>query len=603
MGFGIGEQKNLQKTLLNEKSVEADICVIGAGMAGICVAVAAARRGLRVAVINDRPVAGGNASSEIRMWIRGAGAMFPDYREGGIIEEIGMDNTYYNPSMLYCQWDGVLYNKLIAEEKISLFLNATCVGAETKDGHITEITAWQLTTYTRISIKADLYADCSGDSILAEFTDAQCRRGTESREEFGESLAPEQANSHTMGNSCLIQARETEHESAFVAPPFAYKFSDEDFAYRMDISKPIDFEKENFWWLEVGGDGDTLRDAENYNKELIARAFGLWDYIKNSGRFSCEKWELDWVGFLAGKRESRRYIGDYILSQNDIDSARKFDDEIAYGGWSMDDHNPMGLRTRDMPNIHYRVNKPYAIPYRCLYSVNIDNLFFAGRNVSVTHLALSSTRVMATCALMGQAVGVASAIAKKYGVKPRGVLAHIDELKQALRDDDCYLLNTPRSVSRAVKSAKTNLSESDFEKLTSGIERNLDGRDNAVSFGKEEKCILEFDAIFCSEIRIVFDNDIARTCYGDEITFARMYPNKCHTTKSSKPVYISEKLVKSYSIRIKINGKWMNFYKNKNNHQRLVKVPVQREIEGIEFSCDETYGLNTVRLFSVDILG
>lgn len=291
------------------------------------------------------------------------------------MEELAMDNIFYNPRMNYSEWDGVVYNKVIAEKNITLLLNTSCVGVVEKKGKIESVTAWQLTTYTNYSIHAQYYADCSGDSIVAEFTDAKFRKGREGKKEYGESYAPEQADSCTMGNSCLIQARETDHFVKFKSPPFAHKFSDNEFQNRFDINNRTNFKNENFWWIEIGGDGDVVKNAEEYNRELIARAFGVWDYIKNSGRFDADNWELDWVGFLAGKRESRRYVGDYVLNQNDIERAQTFPDEVVYGGWSMDDHNPLGIHTQDLPNIHYPVTAPYPIPYRCLYSANISNLF------------------------------------------------------------------------------------------------------------------------------------------------------------------------------------------------------------------------------------
>ena len=440
-----------------EKIINTEFCVIGGGLAGVCAAISAARRGVKVVLIQDRPVLGGNASGEIRMWIRGASVSFPEYREGGILEELAMDNIFYNPRMNYSEWDGVVYNKVIAEKNITLLLNTSCVGVVEKKGKIESVTAWQLTSYTNYRIMAQYYADCSGDCIVAEFTDARFRKGRESKKEYGESYAPEKADSCTMGNSCLLQARETDRIVKYIAPPFAHKFTEEEFQNRFDINNRSSFKINNFWWIEIGGDGDVIKNAEEYNRELIARAFGVWDYIKNSGRFDADNWELDWVGFLAGKRESRRYVGDYVLNQNDIERAQTFPDEVAYGGWSMDDHNPLGIHTQDLPNIHYPVTAPYPIPYRCLYSANISNLFFAGRNVSVTHMALSSTRVMATCAMMGQAVGTACSLAVRYAISPREVGGHMEELQQSLRDDDCFLLHTPRKISEAVRTSSSNI--------------------------------------------------------------------------------------------------------------------------------------------------
>ena len=158
---------------MRTEKAECDLCVIGGGMAGICAAVSAARKGLSVILIQDRNVLGGNASGEIRMWIRGAGAAFPEYKEGGLIEELALDNMYYNPSLNYSLWDAVLYNKVVMEKNIRLLLGTTCIGATCENNKITGVRAWQLASYVTYEIKADYFSDCSGDCILAEFTDAE----------------------------------------------------------------------------------------------------------------------------------------------------------------------------------------------------------------------------------------------------------------------------------------------------------------------------------------------------------------------------------------------------------------------------------------------
>lgn len=585
-----------------EKIINTEFCVIGGGLAGVCAAISAARRGVKVVLIQDRPVLGGNASGEIRMWIRGASVSFPEYREGGILEELAMDNIFYNPRMNYSEWDGVVYNKVIAEKNITLLLNTSCVGVVEKKGKIESVTAWQLTTYTNYSIHAQYYADCSGDSIVAEFTDAKFRKGREGKKEYGESYAPEQADSCTMGNSCLIQARETDHFVKFKSPPFAHKFSDNEFQNRFDINNRTNFKNENFWWIEIGGDGDVVKNAEEYNRELIARAFGVWDYIKNSGRFDADNWELDWVGFLAGKRESRRYVGDYVLNQNDIERAQTFPDEVVYGGWSMDDHNPLGIHTQDLPNIHYPVTAPYPIPYRCLYSANISNLFFAGRNVSVTHMALSSTRVMATCAMMGQAVGTACSLAVRYGISPRGVGEHMEELQQSLRDDDCFLLHTPRKISEAVRSASPNIGKDRLVGFWEGNERTLGGKDGTIVLQKGEPLEFVFSRpVQCGGIRLVFDNDISGKRYPDSQSFLKMFPNRCSYPLNGAAATMANELTKEFRVYILTEGQWKLLREIADNHQRLVKIPVDRGIEGIRFVGDETYGHDEIRLYSFDI--
>ena len=581
------------------KELNCDLCVIGGGIAGLSAAISASRKGLNVVLVHDRPVLGGNASSEIRMWIRGASIRFPDYREGGIVEELAMDNMYYNPYRTFPLWDGVLYNKAISEKNLTLLLNATCNGANYEQDVITDVNVWQLTTYTNYKITATYFADCSGDSILSQFVPAQIRLGRESFSEFREIGAKEQADEKTMGMSCLIQCRETTQKIDYEPFPFTHVFEDKDFDYRMNVSDRLGFTQDNFWWLERGGKKDTITQAEEIKKDLIADSFGVWDYIKNSGKFDSENWDLEFAGFLGGKRENRRYVGDYILTQNDLEKNVAFKDEIAYGGWSMDDHDPNGIEENCPPNVHYNINGPYAIPLRCIYSSNIKNLFFAGRNISATHMALSSTRVMATCALLGQAVGVSAYVANKYGLQPNKLTSKIEEIQQNLRNDDCFLLRTPRKLSNVLALSKHNLTNTQFSNLTSGIERKIGENDYAIELEKNQEIVFEFEDSYCEKIRLVFDNDIARDLYED-FEFKHYPMKKIHYLNEQK-FAMPASLVKEYKVWVKVDNSWKQIETNKN-HQRLQYVSINEKVSGIKFAGVSTYGSEKIRLYSIDVL-
>ncbi len=349
--------------------------------------------------------------------------------ETGIIEEILLDNLHRNPLQGFSIWDSILYEKVRFEPNITLLLNCSCLDAAMAGARIRSATGWQLTTQTWQTVEAGLFADCSGDSVLAPLVGAEFRMGREARREFGESIEPEESDRRTMGMSCLIQAREPDRPQPFIPPSWAHPYRTDEDLPRRDHGVCDG----NFWWLELGGEQDCIHDTEAVRDELLKAAFGVWDHIKNHGDYGAENWALDWVGFLPGKRESRRCLGDHLLTQNDVRAGARFDDLVAYGGWPMDDHHPGGLRWRDWPNIFHPAPSPYGIPYRCLYSRNVANLFFAGRNISVTHAALSSTRVMATCAILGQAVGTAAALAAQEGLLPRGLgEKRIGDLQQAL---------------------------------------------------------------------------------------------------------------------------------------------------------------------------
>jgi hypothetical protein len=390
-----------------------DLCVVGGGLAGTCAAIAAARHGLKVVLMQDRPVLGGNASGEVRMWV--CGAHGDNNREGGILEEIELENFYRNTGLNYSVWDSVVYEKAYLQEGLTLLLNTTCQTVQMDGSRIVSVTGWQMTSETYHTVQAKFFADCSGDSILAPLTGAEFRLGRESREEFGEPIAPPKADNKTMGNSCLFQIRETDRPQPFIPPEWAYSFpTDEDIPLREhDLGT-------NYWWIELGGDRDSIHDADELRHELLRIALGVWDHVKNHGDHGADNWVIDWIGFLPAKRESRRYVGDVIINQHDVEAGGKFEDIVAYGGWTMDDHFPAGFAHRgSYPTIHHPAPSPWGIPWRALYSKNIDNLAFAGRNISVTHTALSSSRVMGTCALLGQAVGTGVALAVKDGTDLR----------------------------------------------------------------------------------------------------------------------------------------------------------------------------------------
>ena len=393
-----------------------DLCIIGGGMAGLCCGIAAARHGIRVVIIHDRPVLGGNASSEIRMWI--CGSHGKDNRETGIIEEIMLENFYQNTALKFPIWDSVLYEKAIAEESLTLLLNSSCLDCTMNGSSIESVKAWQSNAETFHIVRARYFADCSGDSVLSTLSGAKYMYGREAKSDFGETIPPDKADKKTMGMSCLFQIRETDHPVRFTPPKWAYKYeSDADLPFK-------DHDRDNnFWWIEVGGEWDCIHDTDRCRDELLKICYGVWDHMKNYGDHGVENWELEWIGFLPGKRESRRYVGKYIVTQNDVESGGRFEDTIAYGGWSMDDHFPQGFYYKDgHPTIYHPAPAPWGLPLRCMISENIENLCFAGRNISVTHAALSSSRVMATCAVLGQALGTAVS----YAVRDNAALENVD---------------------------------------------------------------------------------------------------------------------------------------------------------------------------------
>ncbi|HGJ66695.1 TPA: FAD-dependent oxidoreductase [bacterium] len=573
---------------MKRKIHKVDFCVVGGGLAGMLASISAARHGARVLLMHDRPVLGGNASSEIRMWV--CGAHGKNNKETGILEEILLENLYRNPQRVYSIWDSILYEKVKFEENITLLLNCTCNDLVMDGDKIRSIKGWQLTSETWHTVEATLFADCSGDSILAPLSGAEFRVGRESASEFGEDIEPEEADKKTMGMSCLIQARETDRPQPFIPPKWAYEYpTEDDLPYRGH-----DVRNTNFWWIELGGEQDSIHDTEEIRDELLKVAFGVWDHIKNHGDHGAENWVLDWVGFLPGKRESRRYIGDHIITQNDVRAEGRFDDIVAYGGWSMDDHHPSGINWKGQPTIFHPAPSPFGIPYRCLYSKNISNLFFAGRNISATHASMSSTRVMATCAILGQAVGTSASIAIKHNLSPRGVYQEkIKELQQTLMDDDCYLPWQVRVIPDAVKSAMLTASEGDPEPIRNGIDRPVGDNNNCWTgkVGSYVEYTFEFTQLI-TEIRLVFDSDLNRIPLN----------MPCNYPLNAEPVSVPKSMIKAFRIEVvDFLGNWNVVAEEHNNYQRLVKIKTNIEAIALRFIPLETWGSEKANLFAWDV--
>lgn len=569
---------------------QADFCVVGGGLAGLCAAMAAARHGLKTVLMHDRPVLGGNASSEIRMWV--CGAHGKNNLETGLIEEVLLENLYRNSYPNYSIWDSVLYGKIRSEPNLTLLLNCSCTHASMRGSRIASIKGWQTTAETWHTVKAALFADCSGDSILAPLTGAEFRLGREAASEFNEDIEPPVADKRTMGMSCLIQARETDGPRRFIPPAWAHRYpTDADLPNRDHRIMGY----QNFWWLELGGEFDSIHDTEMLRDELLKVAFGVWDHIKNHGDHGAGNWALDWVGFLPGKRESRRYVGDHIMTQGDVRAEGRFDDIVAYGGWPMDDHHPAGFRHPGAPTIFHPAPSPYGIPYRCLYSRNIGNLFVAGRNISVTHAAMSSTRVMATCALLGQAVGTAASIARMKNLSPRGVYEkEIALLQDMLMDDDAYLPGKKRAVSALCRHARLAASTGDPEPLRNGIDRPVGDALNGWKGVCGDAVEYRFDrAVELREARLVFDSNLNRVGKNMLSVYPLQLPE----------FVVPPTLVKAFHIDVEVNGVWKTACRNENNYQRLVRVPLAEKATAIRFIPDATWGEAAVTIFAFDVSG
>ncbi len=442
-----------------------DVIVVGGGMSGVCAAIASARHGARTAIVQARSIFGGNASSEIKMHILGASCHMAksNNAETGILMELLLENKRRNPYQSFSVWDTVLWEKVRFQENLDSYLNTLVSEIEMADGKVAAIICHQNTTETRFILRGEVFIDATGHGTVGMLAGAESRTGSESRDEFNEPTAPEQANHNTMGNTLMFQAVDRGVPVKFEKPFWAYSFSEDDLKYRHHYNCSTSFgesgvfaefkegEMKNlpefstmdagYWWIELGGNyDDIIADGETIRDELLKCVYGVWDHIKNCGDHGAANFDLEWVGMVPGYRESRRLVGDYLLNENDVRSNRVFPDAVAYGGWPMDGHVPGGiLDFKNYPSKIYNFDGVYTIPYRCFYSKNITNLMMAGRDISTSKMAFGSTRVMATCAVGGQAAGTAAAMAVRYHCSPREVGEHITELQQALIRDDCYL--------------------------------------------------------------------------------------------------------------------------------------------------------------------
>ncbi|CAI6077754.1 FAD-dependent oxidoreductase [Cohnella sp. JJ-181] len=430
---------------MRNETVVSDITVVGGGLAGICAAIAAARLGRKVALVHNRPVLGGNSSSEVRVWVCGATAHGTNRyaRETGIMGELFVENQYRNPEGNPYLWDLVLLEAVRAEANITLLLNTDVHEVEAEGDEerrtIKSVTGWMMGSERRIRLESPIFLDSTGDGLIGFLAGARYRIGREARSEFNEAWAPEIADDITLGSTLLFYTKDAGRPVRFVPPSFAKDIAQTPIPIRRVIKSGDS--GCHYWWIEWGGELDTVHDNERIRDELGSVIYGIWDYIKNSGQFDAETMTLEWVGSIPGKREYRRFVGDYVLNQNDIIGQEPFHDRIGFGGWSIDLHPPQGMYAEESGSKHMHADGVYHIPYRSLYSVNVGNLLFAGRNVSASHVAFGTTRVMATCAVMGEAAGTAAALCAEKGAAPRDIYAaHLAELQQTLLRQDAAIV-------------------------------------------------------------------------------------------------------------------------------------------------------------------
>lgn len=429
---------------IKEVAIQADLVIIGGGMAGTCGAIAAAREGLKVVLVQDRPVLGGNASSEIRLWILGATSSMGNNnrwsREGGVLNELLIENMYRNPDGNAIILDTILLEKVTSEPNIILLLNtAVYEVVKSSPDEIKEVVAFCSQNSTKYMIAAPFFCDASGDGIVAFQSGAAFRMGAESKEEFNEGFAPDKEYGELLGHSIYFYSKDLGRPITYTAPSYALKDVSSIVKYR---SYDIDDRGCKLWWLEYGGRMDTVHQTEEIKWELWKVIYGIWDYVKNSGKYpEAQNLSLEWVGLIPGKRESRRFEGDYMLSQKDVIEQREHADAVGYGGWALDLHPADGVFSHQPGCTQWHSKGIYQIPLRCLYSKNIKNLWLAGRIISASHVAFGSSRVMATVAYCAQVIGLATKYCLSNKITPTALVASekMKELQQTLLEKGHYI--------------------------------------------------------------------------------------------------------------------------------------------------------------------
>jgi hypothetical protein len=589
-------------------NLETDVLVAGGGLAGVCAAISAARQGARVALLQDRSRLGGNSSSEVKMHVVGANQHTgrPGWREGGLIEELRLADAVNNPQRCWELWDLLLYDKVVSEPNITLLLETVLYSATVKDARITEALARCDKSEHLYRIKAKVFCDCTGDSRLGLEAGAAMRSGRETRSEFSESLAPEKADNETLGSSILFTSRLYHKAMPFTPPKWARKVTKEQLVHRK-----VDNWEYGYWWIEWGGNKDIVGDNERIRYELLSIVMGVWDYIKNSGDYpDSRNWAMDWVGMMPGKRGGRRLEGDHILTQQDLMKSN-FEDAVAIGGWAMDDHPPGGFDRPDLPpNTVLRPPEVYDIPLRSLYSRNISNLMMAGRNISATHTAFTSARVMATCAVIGQAVGTAAAQCVETGTQPRELAKDTQQLSRLqetlLRDDQSIKgrrNQDPRDLARQSKvTASAEIAPAKAALVIDGFVRDIpDKKGNPaevhhwaapVGAGNSAWIQLLWPSLQrIRQIQITFDTGFQR-----QLTLTSQDSQNAGILRAPQP-----ETVKDYAVTYQTkDGQSHTLLTVKDNFQRLNRHqfdPV--ELQSLRIEVQSTNGLDQARIFEV----
>lgn len=592
---------------LRRVKLETDITIAGGGMAGVCAALAAARHGVRVVLAQDRSRLGGNASSEVRMHMVGAdySGQRAGWREGGIIEELRLEYMARNPHCAWEMWDLMLYDKIISEPNITLLLDAILFSADVRENLIQRVLVRSDKTEHLYEIEAKLYADCTGDCRLGLEAGAKLRSGHEARAEFDEPLAPGTAGPETLGSSILFTSKDYGKAIPFTPPQWARKITREQLQFRNTNAWEY-----GFWWIEWGGQVNAIGDNERIRFELLSIVLGVWDYIKNSGAHpESANWAMNWIGMIPGKRASRRLDGPHLLTQHDCLGVNgPFPDAVAIGGWPFDDHPSAGFDAPDLrPASQIKIERPYNIPLRCLFSANIGNLLMAGRNISASHVAFTSTRVMATCSVLGQAMGTAAAQCFREGILPAQLVqdkGQIRRLQQDLLRDDQSILGLrnvdPLDLARNARVfASSEVPGAEAANIINGETRNFPGQ-----LPSQWQCEIDPDGAWIelewetpqtiAHVQLCFDSGFERP-----LTLTEQLSFRAKMVIGPQP-----ELVRDYRLEYKTaEGSYKTLEEVTGNFQRLRRHTFPAvQTQALRLNIQTTHGDPIARIFEIRVM-
>ncbi len=564
-----------------------DLVVAGSGAAAVVAAIAAARNGCKVALLSGRPMLGGNGSDESKVSYDGAATQ--GFHETGIIYQI---KCYVLAQKV--TWSQAFLHFVEAERNIDLYLDMYATDAEMENGVIKSVLAQDTNNMTEHRFCANYFVDGTGDGWIGYYADAGYRLGREASFQHGESFAPKIADGNTMSacvtravetlndTICCYYAEETEKEVPFAAPAWAFKLPEGEELGRT----PLWLER-GTWWLENRNDYDELWEAEYVRDTFIRITAGYFDWMKNSWKEKerAKNYKLSLLSTYLAKRESRRLIGDYIMTQNDYDGKTFFEDEVCYTGWRMDVHHIKGIFSGKAGEFTVNQEVPLTpIPFRCLYSQNIENLMMAGRNISVTHMALGSTRTQLTTATMGQAVGTAAGLCKKYGVMPRKLReTKIKELQQILMKEDQTLLycknEDEKDLARIAEITADSYTEDGNPKnVVNGKSRQMKKEPYSWISEKEIPQSIVFrwkDAYEINQVRVTAEMPLANHHFG------------------FKPAPAPDKMITELYVELMKNGKWQVVKHIRDNYYRQIVMDIEpQESFALRITVVKAYNYN-----------